>query len=133
MQIKNNNCISLIAAGGDLAIHKAYENGIFDYYMYDYGDKNKKVYGQKKIKPFFNRHADRIAVKAADIIIPSLYEYSIGYSNISKLNKVIPFPINTDSIKYNENKLNGKIVFFHGINDELLKGTAFIRKALEKL
>lgn len=130
---KSNNCFSLVAAGGDYAIHTAFRQGIFDYYMYEHSNAGEETYGKNKLSCWFNKKSDLIAVKNADVIIPSLYEYSIGYKGNSKLSPVIPFPINSDSIEYRENKVNGKIVFFHGLNRELSKGTAFIRKALERI
>lgn len=132
--VKNNNIISLVSAGGDYAVTTAYKNGKFDYYPFDYDKKIlDDIYNCKKIKGFLNVYNDKYLVRKADCIIPSVYEYSIGYEGKNNLQKVIPFPINIDDIKYTDNIVKGKIVFFHGLNRELEKGTYFIRVALEKL
>ena len=130
---KNNKSISTVAAGYDYALLKAYNNFEFDYYMLQYDNYLENFYskdsfsGREKIK------SEEKVIKMSDIIIPSLYEYTLGYKNESKLANVIPFPINTDKIEYSDNVFGDKVVFFHGINREEAKGTAFIRKALEKL
>jgi glycosyltransferase involved in cell wall biosynthesis len=69
--------------------------------------------------------------KNVDLIIPSLYEYTLEH--IGKVYPAIPSPLNTDSIKYSENRVKGKIVFMHGINRELAKGTPYIRESLQRL
>ena len=67
-----------------------------------------------------------------DIIIPTIYSYSLGYEG-KNMYDIIPFPINLDGLDYKPNIPKGKIVFFHGINRELAKGTPFIREALNRL
>lgn len=129
---KNNKCISLVSAGEDYPLVKAYKEGKFDFYMYDF-DKNELREYNRKFSNRLVKNELRI-INSADIIIPSLYEYAIGYKEYGeKVSKVIPFPINTDNLCYAPNVVKKKIVFFHGLNREASKGTAIIRKAMEKL
>lgn len=130
---RENNSISLLAVGGDYALTEAYKEGKFEYYAYDYEKRMINFYDSSKLRGKMNIYIDKKVVQMSDIIIPGSYEYTVGYENNVKLNKVIPFPINVKEIEYTENIVQGKIIFFHGINKELEKGTPFIRKALERL
>lgn len=67
--------------------------------------------------------------------IPIMYEYAQGYRDVKheKLCSTIPIPMNIDKVKYKENKLGKKVVFFHGINQNNFKGTPLIKEAMEKL
>jgi glycosyltransferase involved in cell wall biosynthesis len=67
--------------------------------------------------------------------IPIMYEYAQGYRDIgySKLCPTIPIPINIDKIQYEDNIFGEKLVVFHGLNREGVKGTPIIREAMEKL
>ncbi|MBE5991550.1 MAG: glycosyltransferase [Paenibacillaceae bacterium] len=132
--IKNNNkCLSLVSAGGDQAIVKAYLEGKFEYYMWDYYKAYLDKYDSNKLRGRLNIMSSNNTEQKADVIIPILYEYSVGYST-NRLSNVIPFGINLKEIKYMPNIVkNGKIVFFHGLNNEEKKGTIFIRKALNRL
>lgn len=128
-----NGCFSLVSAGDDLALSDAYKSGKFDYYLFDYDKEALSQFDPTTLKGKMRRKTDKKIVKLSDVIIPSLYDYSVGYQGESKLSNVIPFPINTDAIEYKENKLSEKVVFFHGLNRELSKGTPIIRSALERL
>ena len=66
-------------------------------------------------------------------IIPIGYEYAVGYNSCSNLKNCIPLPINTQKIEYKENKINGKITIFHGLNRYGFKGTRHIEAAFESL
>lgn len=128
--LMNNNTVnSLVAAGSDLALVRAYESGIFDYYIYD----NDKSYKDRYYSGSKETKIEKRIIKKADVIIPSLYEYSVGYGLEKKLSQVIPFPINSREIKYEVNRPKDKIVFFHGLNREKKKGTEYILKAFEHL
>lgn len=67
--------------------------------------------------------------------IPIMYEYAQGLRDIgySKLCPTIPIPMNIDKIKYDDNVVGEKLVIFHGLNREGVKGTPLIREAMEKL
>jgi glycosyltransferase involved in cell wall biosynthesis len=129
--IKMNKRVYLSACGGGYANVKAYLEHKFDYYPYDFDKFSLNVYdsntkfGRKNIK-------DAIFIENnVNMIIPILYEYSIGH--IGDVSNVIPAAINVDDIVYKRNDISDKIVFFHGLNGEDRKGTQFIRKAMELL
>lgn len=130
---KKNKCMALVAAGEDAALVNSYYSGKFDYYIFDFDKSTLEKYSEKNVKGKKAVNLEKKLINYMDIIIPSVYEYTLGYENTNKLAEVIPFPINSNDIDYHENKLENKVVFFHGLNRELAKGTPFIRKALEKL
>ena len=129
----SNKCFSLVAAGDDLALVTAYKEGKLDYYMMDYDKTPLALYDCESFKGRKKIAVEKKIVSRADVVIPSLYEYTLGYEGNDRLSGVIPFPINTDSISYSDNTVGQKVVFFHGLNKELAKGTPFIRAALERL
>jgi glycosyltransferase involved in cell wall biosynthesis len=67
--------------------------------------------------------------------IPIMYEYAQGYRdvNYSKLCPTIPIPMNTEKIQYQDNQIKEKLVIFHGLNREGVKGTSLIKEAMERL
>lgn len=131
--VSSNKCISMVAAGEDYALCNAYKKGEFEYYCFDYDKTAYEKYSSNSLSGKLSIKSCKFLEKTADIIIPSVYEYFLGYKNNSKCYSVLPFPINVQSILYRENVVNNKLIFFHGLNRELAKGTPFIRKALEKL
>jgi glycosyltransferase involved in cell wall biosynthesis len=68
-------------------------------------------------------------------LIPIMYEYAQGYRDIGykKLCPTIPIPMNIDKIHYQDNVVQNKLVIFHGLNNEGVKGTPLIRKAMARL
>jgi glycosyltransferase involved in cell wall biosynthesis len=67
--------------------------------------------------------------------IPIMYEYAQGYRDIEykKLCPTIPIPMNIDKIKYKDNHIKDKLVVFHGLNRENIKGTPLIKDAMDRL
>lgn len=67
--------------------------------------------------------------------IPLMYEYAQGLrdAGYEKLLPTIPMPINLKNIEFRENEPKDKIVFFHGLTRENVKGTPLIREALNNL
>lgn len=127
---KKNKCISLVAAGEDYPLMQAYKRGAFNSYIYDFNKELVDLYDSNTMKVKKKISEELNIVQKADIIIPSLYEYAVGYT---KTYSVIPFPINIDTIKYEQNVVNDKIVFFHGLNREATKGTKMIVEAMNIL
>lgn len=130
---RDNKFISLVAAGYDTANYLAYKSKAFKYYPFDYDETAKEKYSTDTFSGKLIKKSCEFASKHSDIIIPSLYEYSVGYRNYNNLYKVIPFPIDVKEIPYAKNIVRDKIVFFHGLNREEAKGTPFIRKAFDIL
>ena len=72
-------------------------------------------------------------VKRANGIIPIMYEYAEPYRDFENICPTIPIPINLDKIEYQENKIDSKLIVFHGLNRRGSKGTEYIEKAFEIL
>lgn len=64
-------------------------------------------------------------------IIPSQYEYSLGYKDFNNICPIIPQPINTKKILYQENNVKKKIRIFHGISRPGFKGSKYILEAFK--
>ena len=124
-----NRMLSLVSAGSDYAFYRAYKTGKYEYHPYNFFPCSNY---DGKIKSMWQRKSAKTVENLSDVIIPSLYEYTLGY-NTKKLYSVVPFPINVKGIEFNENKPNDRIVFFHGLNREIKKGTTLIRAAMERL
>ncbi len=81
------------------------------------------------------RRYNRWLIRQVNGYIPIMYEYAEGFRrhDSSKLCETIPIPINIDKVKPFENRAYGKIVIFHGLNREGVKGTPLIREAMENI
>ncbi len=126
--LKKDGKIYLSACGDDY-FYLTYAKKILKYFTYDYVDAKKIKYFLDKEKKIHNY---------IDGIIPTLYDYSIGYKNSQyfkegKVLETIPMPIDSQIIEYKKNKLKDKIIIFHGINREEFKGTKYIKKAMENI
>ena len=74
---KQNKCLSLVAAGDDLALVKAYKSGAFDYYCFDHDKVSLGVYNDRELSGKKMISVENKIIKASSVIIPSLYEYSV--------------------------------------------------------
>jgi len=122
----------LLAAGDDwnywnIARYKLKYGNFDDVLKYDITDEENKW-----TKPYAKRITKYLG-NIADGIIPCAYEYRLGYEgeNNIRLKETIPFPVNTDRIKYKPNKVKGKIRILHGINRYGAKGSKYILEALD--
>ena len=129
---KSNRCLSLLCAGDDYELVLLYRKHFFKHSHYDFEKKSLVRYKKTTVMGRLSIANEKYMANQVDIIIPSLYEYSLGYAG-KNMYDIIPFPINLDGLEYQPNIPKGKIVFFHGINRELAKGTPFIRAALNRL
>ena len=130
--INSNKKFFLSGAGSDAFYWKfgreLMEYGPFeDYLKYDL--KKEKSYLQNKSSYDFNKKI----LDKSNGIIPIMYDYEISYSKESKILSTIPIPINTDNIKFYENKINEKLVVFHGLNRYGFKGTRYVEEAFSIL
>lgn len=126
-------CLSLCAAGTDYYTLKCLENGNLEYGVEAFDPSIKLDYSNRNLRGCISILNGKYVPYLADVIIPSLYEYSISYKKFKTLYNVIGFPINYDKINYQNNEVKGKVVFFHGLNRELAKGTPIIRRAFAML
>ena len=130
---KKGKVISLVSCGNDLALNQAYRDGKFDYYMMDGEKELLNEYSLRKSRGIAYTTSEKKFLEYIDCIIPTLYEYRIGYGNDCRLTKTIPMPINLESIIYKENVVKDKIVIFHGISRRGAKGSDFIEEAMKKI
>ena len=132
---RKNSKLFLLGAGA------IYENSI----VADFLEKNFKFPGlyqqTKKTLPSVwsqtsaGRRYNDWLLESVNGYIPIMYEYAEGYRLLksNKLCRTIPIPINVDQVKYTDNEVRGKVVIFHGLNREGIKGTPLIREAMEVL
>lgn len=131
--IKNNNKVFLSAAGDDsfyaaaVAAQKFRYSPLPDYLALDLHGQSFP-YGETAVIEWNREIASQV-----DGIIPIAYEYAEAYRNHENVKTTIPMPVNLKNIKYLENKVDKKIVFYHGINRPGFKGTRHIVKAFEVL
>ena len=127
--VKSSNNIYLSACGSDVP-------------FYDYW-KDKK-WKNRSMMSSFNKYGSKQCIKHhlyvtsfVNKVIPVMYGYAEAwrnsvYSSHCNILKTIPLPINCS--KYTpHNKVEGKIVVFHGITRPEVKGTPFIVEALNRL
>lgn len=125
-------CLSLMATGSDYRLAQSYLEKRFHFGAEKYNLEWTSKYNRHSFKGRMNIRNELWLERHADVIIPSNYEYTVGYTG-SNAHSAIPFPVNVDEITYKENVVREKIVFFHGLNREKAKGTPFIREAMERL
>lgn len=122
----NNNKMFLTVAGDHYYIYKISQN--LEYSYFKLLPKNNKYTKKSYIK-----NNNKI-INLVDGIIPTTYTYAEAYRNHPKLLNTIPFPINVEKVKYIPQKIeNNKLKIFHGLNREQMKGTKYIRAAMEKI
>ncbi|MCF2848676.1 hypothetical protein NH514_02915 [Pseudoalteromonas sp. ACER1] len=132
---RNNKKIFLVAAG---ATNKISAIADFSQNRFKYPQLYQQV---KKTNPDMwsqtdkGRHYNDFFLEGINGVIPIMFEYAQGFRDINypKLCPTLPIPMNIEKIQYKENIIGDKIVLFHGLNREGMKGTPLISKAMEKL
>lgn len=121
--------IILLCCGDDYQYIKYWEgkNELWPYY--------KESYPRGKYcKTISDKLSFYLCGKSSDIIIPTMFDYSIAWRNSifkNKVSKTIPLACDGDINK--KIKLVDKIVISHGINREGFKGSDMITAALKKI
>lgn len=131
---KNNNIVTLAGAGDDPFFVKYAEEAL----RYSPIPSHEKI---DRKKPYYMRGKNHLevmheTVNYVDGIIPIMYEYyatfcKAGYG--AKTSTPLPIPINTNNIKFENNKITNRIIFFHGLNRPGFKGTNIIEKCFLEL
>lgn len=133
---RNNKKLFLIGAGA--SDQNTYIANFFHYHfkykqLYNEIAKeaNYKLWSQSEAGIDYNKWLH----KKINGYIPIMYEYAEPYRMVGydKLCPTIPIPINLEKVNYQPNLVGKKVVFFHGLNREGVKGTPLIREALERL
>jgi hypothetical protein len=134
--INNNGKVFLSGAGlNTYSFAFWYNNKNSKYYHYTHGELEGTKNTNYKF-PYYNtpkRISNELGIlNRINGYIPIMYEYSEPYRNFHNLLKTIPIPINLNKFIYRPNKINKKIVFFHGLTRPC-KGGEFIIKAFDIL
>lgn len=132
--IKNNKKTFLVIAGcNDFATADFFENS-YKYPQF-YKEIKKSLNGFVWCQSEAGRMYNQWLFRNVDGVIPIMYEYAQGFRDIGykKLLPTTPIAINIDEIEYKDNVVGDKVVFFHGLNREGVKGTALIVEALNNL
>lgn len=131
---ERNHKVFINAAGNDYYLYEAWKNKSFeyDYYLYDDNDEACEWSDGKTLaSKMMNRRCEYVMKNAYGIIPVIPYEYELPYKQFPNLRKPILLPVNLDKIKYRPNKLNNKLVIFHGINRVKDKGSNYINEAMD--
>lgn len=130
---KSSKKLFLSACGGDYAVYKAYSEGAFNYYSYDGVEENRyRNYWQWR--RFGAKKELGVIAKYFDAVVPISYEYEIGYhSSGCTVCQPIPLPVDLSECLFRANIPGEKVVFFHGRNQEKIKGTEYIKEAFAVL
>ena len=132
--IKNNKKTFLVTAGcNDFATADFFEHNYKypQFYKEIKNSLNGFIWCQSKAGRKYNQWL----FENVNGVIPIMYEYAQGFRDIGyeKLLPTAPIAINVDEIEYTDNIVNDKIIFFHGLNREGVKGTPLIVEALNNL
>lgn len=128
---EQNNSLYVNIAGNCHSLYQSWRDGKLGYYTFDDNPQKCEMYTGGGVRREMTRRTERYVDSIADGIIPVMYEYAVGVRKLPNCKKTIPLPFNAEKTQYRANKLNGKIVFYHGILREKDKGTAYIREAFE--
>lgn len=94
-----------------------------------------KAYGSLWSQTESGRRYNSFLLNKIDGYIPISYLYAEGYRDIGyeKLCPTIPIPINVKDIEYQDTTVGQKVIFFHGLNRDGIKGTPLISQAMENI
>ena len=130
--IKKNKKFYILAAGDDAFFwhygRRQLAYGPFDDFLkYDVNSDFFFMQSEASLK------INEKIVDRSSGVIPVMYEYEISYKNSPKRLPTIPLPMNVNKIKYTDNRINKKLVVFHGLNRYGFKGTRYVEGAFEIL
>lgn len=98
-----------------------------DFLKYDVN--SNRFYMQSEQAFRYNRNI----VEASNGLIPVMYDYEVSYRDCKKRLNTIPLPINTKEVEYRDNKIDNKLVVFHGLSRYGFKGTRHVEAAFDYL
>jgi len=130
--INKNKKIVCLACGDDINVSNFIKSGgMSKYSPFDVEIENNKPLPYDS---FIHKTVQKKILRKMDIIIPTVFEYAEAYRQsefINKISKTIPFPINTNKIKFINNEINGKIIIYHASNRPITKGSSYIIEAMK--
>lgn len=132
--IDNNHKLFWTPAGTSDIITKFWvENKIMKSAIYDYYFETARREHKKLNYEWRNRlNYEKWFVDNINGIIPICFEYAEPFRTHPNFLGTIPLPINTDKLKYQENIVSDKIIFYHG-ETRPVKGTVYIKEAFDRL
>ncbi len=122
---KNNGKVFYAACAADVTYFEAYRKGVTAKYGYSVqenmlrdfkvSDSTGKILWEQD--DFIER--EKLYLNKFDGIIPVLYDYLIAYRHMGQKNvrRMIPLPLNCNSLSYSENIVTGKIKIIHGVSE----------------
>ena len=132
----NNQKVFMLACGVDhrsvsYANQKKFRYSILTPYFEDASLRKQYKFILKYLKPNYSRLSDYVKSNVSGIISSDL-DYHIPYEGTKKYIGMIPNPINTDSLRLEQNKQERKIMILHAINSKnrIKKGNDIFEKAL---
>ena len=128
---KKSTILCLSASGTDYAVYKYGKRNEkpYEYHILDDSREYDELYAQYGR---FVKNEEKI-LDLCEGIIPSNTEYAMAYEGNPKKRNTICLPMDIEKIVYSENVVKDKVIFFHGLNREIFKGTRYIREAMERL
>jgi len=129
--IRGNGRAFLLSAGYDIHVVSDLKSNKYRYTILDDNSELQELYNAKTVHGKLRVKSENRIEKWVDGIIPVSYEYYEAHKNNPKCTKIIALPINVDKIRYSDNRVDGKIVIFHGINRRADKGSDYIESACE--
>lgn len=123
----NNRTLVYYACGTDTSFLKSHD--LFEYFPFSAIEAQRLL--QKRGR-WYRKYYEKKFFDKIDFIIPSCYNYALGYTDSEKLKQSIPFP----SKKINNSALlevSQKRRILFGITRKSFKGESYIRVALNKL
>ncbi len=128
----SHNRLYVTIPGADCYLYKAWKYGMFRYASFDDNPEQYQRFDESNARSVTENEAYRYTIEHARILIPvNPYETEIPFIAFQSLRKLIPLPINTDSIKYADNTVNGKIIIYHGVSYPGNKGSDYILEAFD--
>jgi len=107
--------------------NKLIYNPLDDWKEYDLNKKRHYIEKKKAL------HWNIKMAEKVNGIIPSMFEYKVGYSNFKNIQKTIPIPVDINQFAYQGKSTSGKIKLFHGLSRPGFKGSRFIISAMKKV
>lgn len=101
--------------------------GVCDILLQEAKNRNETLgFIKQRVIDYENWFVNRISG-----IIPIMFEYAQPFRNHPKNIGTIPLPINIDKIKYIDNIVRQKMIFYHGITRPAEKGSKYIHDAFK--
>lgn len=134
---RQNKKMVMLCSGTDTTFMQAVADGKFRYSLLDPYLENPSVIKEYRhviasLTPEYKAHYKKMLSLVSGVIATDI-DYKIALDGKPESLGMIPNPVNTNAISFEQQEISDKIVIFHGINrwNYNKKGNAFFEKALE--